>query len=246
MTDWTGKRYWLVGASDGLGAALAHKMSAAGARLVLSARSEDKLHDLAGKLPGEAQVVPMDVTDESAIDAAVETLDDLRDVDGVVYLAAVYWPFGADEWDAEKATLMADVNFTGPMRLMGRVVPRFVARDRGHILLTGSLTGFRGLPNSVAYTASKAGVMSIAECMYCDLRRTGVKVQLASPGFIRTQLTEKNDFKMPQRMEPEKAAEIVFRHMGTDRFHRAFPRPFSWLLRSTQFLPQSLYYRIVG
>ncbi len=243
MTDWTGKRYWLIGASAGLGAALARKMSAAGIDLVLSARSEDDLNDLAGTLVGKAQVVPLDVTDTDMIAEAVE---EVGEVDGVVFLAGVYWPFGADEWDAEKANLMADVNFTGAMRCMGAIVPRFVERDRGHVVLTGSLTGFRGLPNSVAYTASKAGVMSMAECMRCDLRQTGVKVQLVTPGFIRTRLTDKNDFKMPQIMEPEKAAEIVFTHMGTSKFQRAFPRPLSWALRAGQFLPESLYYRIMG
>ena len=243
MTDLSGKTYWLIGASDGLGAALARKMSAEGVKLILSARSEDKLRDLAEDLPGEARSLPLDVTDSKAIARAVE---DAGDIDGVVFLAGVYWPFGADEWDAEKANMMADVNFTGAMRCMGEIVPRFVARDRGHIVLTGSLTGYRGLPGSVAYTASKAGVMAMAECMRCDLRKTGVNVQLVSPGFIRTRLTDKNDFKMPQIMEPEKAAGIVLDHMKSKKFQRAFPRPFSWALRGGQFLPESLYYRIMG
>ncbi|ETX14906.1 short-chain dehydrogenase [Roseivivax halodurans JCM 10272] len=243
MTDLSGKTYWLIGASDGLGAALARKMSAEGVSLILSARSEDKLRDLAGDLPGEARALPLDVTDAEAVARAVE---DAGEIDGVVFLAGVYWPFGADEWDAEKANTMADVNFTGAMRCMGEIVPRFVARDRGHIVLTGSLTGYRGLPGSVAYTASKAGVMAMAECMRCDLRKTGVKVQLVAPGFIRTRLTDKNDFKMPQIMEPEKAAGIVFDHMTSNKFQRAFPRPFSWALRGGQFLPESLYYRIMG
>ncbi|SLN61544.1 3-oxoacyl-[acyl-carrier-protein] reductase FabG [Roseivivax jejudonensis] len=243
MTDWSGKRYWLIGASDGLGAALARKMSAAGIELVLSARSEDKLKELAEDLPGAAEVVTVDVSDAESVRAATEAAGE---IDGVVFLAGVYWPFGADAWDAEKANMMADVNFTGAMRCMGEIVPRFVARDRGHIVLTGSLTGYRGLPGSVAYTASKAGVMAMAECMHCDLRQTGVQVQLVSPGFIRTRLTDKNDFKMPQIMEPEKAAGIVFDHMASSKFQRAFPRPFSWVLRGGQFLPESLYYRLFG
>ena len=243
MTDLSGKTYWLIGASDGLGAALARKMSAEGVSLILSARSENKLRELAEGLPGEARTLPLDVTDTDAVARAVE---EAGDVDGVVFLAGVYWPFGADAWDAEKANMMADVNFTGAMRCMGEIVPRFVARDRGHIVLTGSLTGYRGLPGSVAYTASKAGVMAMAECMRCDLRQTGLKVQLVSPGFIRTRLTDKNNFRMPQIMEPEKAAGIVFDHMTTGKFQRAFPRPLSWALRGGQFLPESLYYRIMG
>ena len=146
------------------------------------------------------------------------------------------------EWDAEKAEIMADVNFTGAMRVMGAVVPGFVARGAGHVVLTGSLTGYRGLPGSVAYSSSKAGVMALAECMRCDLQGSGVLVQLAAPGFIRTRLTDKNDFRMPQIMAPERAAAEIVALMRTGRFQRAFPVPFAWLLRAGQFLPERLYY----
>lgn len=241
MTQWQGKRYWLVGASDGLGAALAHTMSRAGAEVILSARSEDKLTALASTLPGKAHVVTLDVSDAQSVTAAAK---EVGDVDGVVYLAGVYWPFGAKEWNAEQANAMADINFTGLMRVMGEVVPAFVARDAGHIVVTSSLTGFRGLPGSIGYTAAKAATMSLAECMYADLRKTGVQVQVVNPGFIKTQLTEKNDFKMPFLMEPEEAAREVFEHMNTDKFKKSFPFLFSLLFRGSQFLPDWLYFRI--
>ena len=196
MTQWQDKRYWLVGASDGLGAALAQRLSDVGA------------------------------------------------VDGVVYLAGVYWPFGAKEWNAEQGAAMADINFTGLMRVMGQIVPDMVARDDGHIVITSSLTGFRGLPGSIGYTASKAATMSLAECMYADLRKTGVKVQVVNPGFIKTQLTDKNDFKMPFIMSPEDAAREVFEHMNSDKFKKSFPFAFSLLFRASQFLPDWLYFRI--
>lgn len=241
MRDWSGKKYWLVGASDGLGAALAKRLSAAGAHVVVSARSEDKLRDLVESLPGEGSVQTVDVSDDASVVAATEAIGQL---DGVVYLAGVYWPFGAADWDAEQATAMADINFTGLVRVMGCVVPQFVTRDAGHIVITGSLSGFRGLPGSIGYTASKAGTMSLAECMYADLRGTGVTVQVSNPGFIKTQLTDKNDFKMPFLMTPEEAAEHMFRQMNTKQFKRSFPTVFSWLFRGSQFLPDWLYYRI--
>lgn len=241
MTEWQGKRYWLVGASDGLGAALALRLSRAGAEVILSARSEDKLTALADSLPAKAQVVPVDVADEASVAAAAKTVGKM---DGVVYLAGVYWPFGAKDWNAEQATAMADINFTGLMRVMGQVVPAMVARDAGHIVITSSLTGFRGLPGSIGYTASKAATMSLAECMYADLRKTGVKVQVVNPGFIKTQLTDKNDFKMPFIMEPDDAAREMFEHMTTDKFKKSFPFGFSLLFRGSQFLPDWLYYRI--
>ena len=241
MMQWQGKRYWLVGASDGLGAALAERLSKAGAHVILSARSEEKLQALADSLPGQAQVVTLDVSDA---DSVAEAAEQIGPVDGVVYLAGVYWPFGAKEWNAEQANAMADINFTGLMRVMGQVVPSMVSRDAGHIVITSSLTGFRGLPGSIGYTASKAATMSLAECMYADLRKTGVKVQVVNPGFIKTQLTDKNDFKMPFLMTPDDAAREVFEHMNTDKFKKSFPFLFSLLFRSSQFLPDWLYFRI--
>ncbi|MGR3495429.1 SDR family NAD(P)-dependent oxidoreductase [Citreimonas sp.] len=242
MRDWIGKRYWLVGASEGLGEALAHRLSRAGAELVLTARSREKLDNLADDLPGRAVVEPGDVTDAEGLQA----IFDRHEIDGVVQMAGVYWPFGAKDWDAEKATMMADVNFTGAMRLMGVVLPRFVERDAGHIVLTGSLSGFRGLPGSAPYVASKAGVMALAESLHADLRRTGVDVQLVNPGFVRTRLTDKNDFKMPFIMEPADAARRVFEHMNGDSFKKSFPTGFSYVFRGGQFLPDGIYYRIFG
>jgi NADP-dependent 3-hydroxy acid dehydrogenase YdfG len=241
MKEWQGKRYWLVGASDGLGAALAQKLSRAGAEVILSARSEDKLADLVAALPGKASYQTIDVADHDSVKAAAHAVGT---VDGVVFLAGVYWPFGAKEWNADQAVAMADVNFTGLMRVMGQAVPEMVARDAGHIVITSSLTGFRGLPGSIGYTASKAGTMSLAESMHADLRMTGVQVQVVNPGFIKTQLTDKNDFKMPFLMEPDEAAREVFEHMNTDSFKKSFPWLFSLLFRGSQFLPDWLYYRI--
>jgi NADP-dependent 3-hydroxy acid dehydrogenase YdfG len=241
MKEWQGKRYWLVGASDGLGAALAQKMSRAGAEVILSARSEDKLKALTAQMPGKASYRTIDVSDNDSVKAAAA---DVGRVDGVVFLAGVYWPFGAKDWDADQANAMADINFTGLMRVMGQVVPMMVERDAGHIVITSSLTGFRGLPGSIGYTASKAATMSLAECMYADLRKTGVQVQVVNPGLIKTQLTDKNDFTMPFMMSPDAAAAQMFEHMNTDGFKKSFPWLFSMVFRLSQFLPDWLYFRI--
>lgn len=243
MTDFQGKRYWLVGASEGLGLALAKRLARAGAQVILSARSADRLAEAVAEVGPQATAFPCDVADSASVQAAAGSLGDL---DGVVFLAGVYWPTKAQEWDAKAVETMIDVNLTGCARVMAAVVPGMVARDRGHVVITGSLSGFRGLPGAIGYGASKAGCMSLAESMHCDLRGTGVRVQLANPGFIRTRLTDKNDFKMPQIMEPEAAAEIMFAHMDRGGFSRSFPTPFQWVFRLSQFLPDGLYYRLFG
>ncbi|MBW4706466.1 SDR family NAD(P)-dependent oxidoreductase [Roseobacter sp. YSTF-M11] len=241
MKDWSGKRYWLVGASDGLGAALAKRLSKAGAHVIVSARSEDKLKQLVAELLGEGSYQTVDVASDESVKTAAAAVGR---IDGVVYLAGVYWPFGAEAWNSDQATAMADINFTGLVRVLGQVVPDMVSRDAGHIVVTGSLSGFRGLPGSIGYTASKAGTMSLAECIYADLRDTGVQVQLSNPGFIKTQLTEKNTFRMPFIMTPEEAAEEMYRQMNTSKFKVSFPRLFSLVFRGSQFLPDWLYYRV--
>lgn len=243
MRDWPGKRYWIVGASAGLGRAVAQELSKTGAELILSARSEDALTALSAELPGRSSVVPIDVADDASVAEAAERAGEL---DGMVFLAGLYWPMTAQDFDGNKAATMLDVNLTGAARVLGHVLPPMVARDRGHIVLTGSLSGFRGLPGASGYGASKAGIMSLAETLYADLRNTGVDVQLINPGFIRTRLTDKNEFNMPFIMEPDEAGRLFVDHMQGDEFARNFPRAFGAMFRLSQFLPDWLYYRIAG
>ncbi|WP_413720700.1 SDR family NAD(P)-dependent oxidoreductase [Silicimonas sp. MF1-12-2] len=239
MRDWKGKRYWIVGASAGLGRAVALEISKTGAEVILSARGKDDLETLAAECPGPARVVPVDIADAESVASAAR---EAGAVDGLVFLAGVYWPMTSQEFDGEKAAAMLNINLTGAVRVLGHVVPRMIERGTGHIVLTGSLSGFRGLPGAVGYGASKAGIMSLAETMYADLKGSGIDVQLINPGFIRTRLTDKNDFNMPFIMEPGPAARIFVEHMQGDGFARNFPTLFSLFFRATQFLPDWLYY----
>ena len=238
--SFVGKHYWLVGASEGLGLALAAKLRDAGAQLTLSARTETSLAAAQISLPG-VRVVQVDVSSTASVAHAA---GQVGPVDGVVFLAGVYWPMTGQAIDADQLTTMCDINFTGCARVIGAVLPAMVARGEGHVVITGSLSGFRGLPGAIGYGASKAGVMALAESLYADLRGTGIKVQLANPGFIRTRLTAKNDFSMPFLMEPEGAAEEMMRLMRSGRFKSSFPTVFSWLFRLSQFLPDWAYYRV--
>ena len=241
MRDFKSKRYWLVGASEGLGRALALKLSQAGAEVILSARSTERLDALAAELPGPAQVVAMDIADR---DSVAQAWGQLGRIDGMVFLAGVYWPQSAKAWNGPEVEAMFDINLTGAARVLAHVVPDFVARDQGHIVLTGSLSCFRGLPGAIGYAASKAGLYSLAESLDGDLKDTSVDVQLVNPGFIRTRLTDKNDFTMPFIMDPEPAAQIFFDHMQRGGFARHFPTLFSLVFRLSAFMPHALYRRL--
>lgn len=238
-----GTRYWLVGASEGLGRALAHKLSSRGIELALSARKGNRLQELADELPSAASVHPLDVSD---LQAVKDVAYDVGRIDGVIYMAGVYWPMDAEHWDADAVEAMCNINFIGAARVVGETVPKMIERNMGHVVLIGSLSGFRGLPGAIGYGASKAGMMHLAENMYAELYKTGVKVQLVNPGFIKTRLTDKNEFNMPFVMGPNEAADNVVAAMLTNRFQSNFPRMFSWLFRGANFLPAWAYYRMFG
>jgi NADP-dependent 3-hydroxy acid dehydrogenase YdfG len=211
--DWRGKKYWLIGASEGLGREVALALSRAGAEVIVSARNADRLAELVAALPGKGRAVPVDVQSRESVDAAAA---EIGPIDGMVYLAGVYWPMKATEWRQDEALQMADINFMGGLRAVGAVLPGMVERGAGHIVLTGSLSGFRGLPGAIGYGASKSGLMHLAENLQADLRRTPIRVQLINPGFIRTRLTDKNDFSMPFIMDADAAAREFFEHMNDE------------------------------
>lgn len=239
MTQFAGKTFWLVGASHGLGREIARQLDREGARLILSARSAEALEALAAELTA-ARAVPVDVTDMRSVRQAAQQAGP---VDGIIYNAGTYEPMRTQDWNSAAVLAMSDVNFTGALRVLGQVVPGFVAAGRGDITLIGSLAGYRGLPASIGYGASKAALISLAETMRHDLKGSGVTLRVVNPGFIKTRLTDKNSFKMPQLMTPEAAAGHVIAAMRSSRFRTDFPRPFSYAIKAFNLLPDWLVYR---
>lgn len=232
--------WWIVGASEGLGRALALALDAQGARLVLSARNADRLRDLAAGLR-DARAVPVDVTAPETVPAAVETAGD---IDGLIYCVGLYDPMAATDWQPAAAEAMAEANFIGALRILGRALPRMLARGSGRVVLIGSLAGHRGLPGAIGYGAGKAALMHLAENLRADLHGTGVSVQQVNPGFIRTRLTDKNAFAMPQIMTPQDAAARTLRAIRSGRFSTSFPAPFAWLFTLGRHLPLALFQRL--
>lgn len=243
MSAVAGKTYWLVGASEGLGRALAKTMADQGARLCLSARSEERLASLAGELATEAVVAPLDLRDAESVQAAFKALPE---IDGIIYCAGAYDPLSAKDWDAEAVERMFDVNLTGAARALGACMPSLTARGGGHIVLIGSLAGLMGLPKSIGYSASKAGIIHLAECLRLDLPKPDFKVQVINPGFIKTRLTDKNAFKMPFLMSAEDAAERTLKAMEGDRFRNYYPRRFAAFFRVGRMLPDWLYFSLAS
>ena len=232
-----GKKYWIIGASEGLGRELSIQLSNLGVKLIISARNETRLNELSSVT--KAKVLALDVLD---IDAIKQASKSVGIIDGIIYVAGDYTPLNSTTWNVEEVDKMIAVNFTGAAKVLGFIVPKFLKQNNGHIVMIGSLSGFRGLPNAIGYGASKAAMMHLAENIKADLYKTPIKIQLINPGFIKTRLTEKNNFKMPFIMSVEDAAKRVIIAMNSNRFQTNFPLIFSLLFRASNLLPAFIYF----
>lgn len=244
IRDWSGQRVWLVGASTGIGRALAEKLHALGARVIVSARTATALDEFVQSHPGSI-ALPFDVTaPESVLAAAREALA-LGPLDLVCYCAGHYLPMRATAMDQEQLQRHHEVNMAGALRVLGAVIPAMLARQQGHVSLISSVAGYRGLPNSLAYGPTKAALINLAETLYLDLHDHGLGVSLINPGFVETPLTAQNDFHMPALITPEQAAREIVGGWSAGHFEIHFPKRFTRMVRLLRYLPYSLYFKVV-
>ena len=241
ITQWAGQRVWLVGASSGIGAALARELARRDARLALSARSADKLQALG--LPG-ATLLPCDATDRASLAEARRTLlAAWGGIDLVVYLAGDYVPMGVDDFALDTAERIVEVNFNGAMRLVATVLGDL--QPGGGIALVASVAGYRGLPRALAYGPGKAALIHFAEILHLELAPRGIGVWAINPGFVATRLTDRNDFAMPALQSPEVAARAMVAGLATGRFEIHFPKRFTGVMKLLSCLPYRLYFPLV-
>lgn len=247
LKDWSGRCVWLVGASSGIGQALAHALHARGACVVVSARREDKLQAFVQAHPG-SHALPLDVAQADQVARAVP--DVLRSspsgkLDLVVYAAATYQPMRATAIDLPLAMAHQRINVDGAWHVLAAVVPVFMRQRQGHISLMASVAGYRGLPQSLVYGPTKAALINLAETLYLDLHELGIGVSLINPGFVETELTARNDFKMPAIIPAAQAAERILAGWQKGQFEIHFPRRFTWWMKAMHLLPARLYFALV-
>lgn len=245
MKDVKGKYIWIIGASSGIGRALARELAARGAVLALSARSQDKLKALKDEIGGSHKVVPLDVSKPEDCAEATKTIaDSFPCIDSVVFLAAVYDPGPLRDMDLDKAHMMIDVNLKGAFNIVHSVLPYLrKQKERGQIVLCASVAGYRGLPAGQPYSATKAGVQNLAESLRAEEPDLDVKV--INPGFVKTPMTDKNDFAMPMIISPEEAAKAIAGGLQRKGFEIHFPKVFTVFMKVLQVLPPWLYFMIV-
>lgn len=240
------KTVWITGASTGIGRELALKLARDGVRVAASARSADRLDELAQVQPG-VLAVPVDVTDRVAVAAAHRhILETIGSVDLVVLNAGVWHPMVASAYDAARVAQSMNVNYLGIANALEPVIPSMIAAGKGHIALVASVAGYRGLPKAAAYAPTKAAVISLAEILRLELSRHGITVTLVNPGFVETPMTADNEFPMPYMIKAEDAADRILKGLARGKFEIAFPWQLVTMLKLLRLMPNSLYLRLAS
>lgn len=245
IRDWRGKRVWIIGASTGIGAALAENLAERGAFLALSARRVERLEALSHRLTGSV-AIPLDVAEpHSILPALLRLLDLWGGIDVVVLNAGTYAPLRAWDLAVEAARTTFEINLMGVINGTAAVLPQLLQQGHGALVIVGSVAGYRGLPKALAYGASKAAVINFAEALYLDVAPRGVGVFLVNPGFVETPLTAQNSFRMPALISAREAATHIVAGLARGRFEIHFPKRFTLLLKLLRLLPEALYVRAV-
>jgi short-subunit dehydrogenase len=247
LPPWPEARVWVVGASTGIGEATASALLAAGARVALSARRADRLRDVAaGADPARTLIEPLDFTDGAAVAAARDRIFAAwGGCDLVLIVAGTHREIRAWDLTESDADALLETNLNGPIATAAAVLPALLAQGHGAIGLVSSVAGYRGLPRALVYGASKAALINFAESLYLDLHPKGLGVYLVNPGFVRTPLTDRNEFRMPALVSAEDAAAEILRGLAAGRFEIHFPRRFSAVLKLARLLPYRAYFALV-
>lgn len=239
------KTVWLVGASSGIGEAFAKQVSATGCNLILSARREEKLKDVA-EACGGAHVVALDVCERASVEKAYsEIKEKYGAVDVLIANAGTHKPTRVKHFNVDEYRRVLEVNFFGVLNCFEAVLPDMIERRQGHLVAVSSIAGYRGLPRAAAYGASKSALTHFCESIRLDLEPLDVDVTVVSPGFVKTPLTDKNDFDMPFLMEAEDAAKEMLKGIEQRKYEVHFPWKFTYILKFLRVIPFSLYHRLV-
>jgi NAD(P)-dependent dehydrogenase (short-subunit alcohol dehydrogenase family) len=238
---------WITGASSGIGRALALEMARLGRSVAVSARRGEELERLAAEAPqGRIKPFPVDVADAGAMQRTAVAIEAaLGHLDLAVFNAGTHHPVSVEAFDPAAFRHLMDINFMGAVNGIAAVLPGFITRRTGHVAVVSSVAGYRGLPQAAAYGPTKAALINLCEALKPDLDRYGVKISVINPGFIRTPLTDRNEFPMPFLMAADVAARRIVKGLDAGRFEITFPRRFTYMLKLARMLPYALYFPLV-
>ena len=240
------KIIWITGASSGIGEATARKFAKEGWKVIVSARRVELLE----KLSSDENIFsyPLDVTDLIQTKQVFEKIiNDHKQIDLCVFSSGTYERKSEKELDVQNIKHVIEVNFLGVINCVSAVEKYFKEKNNGHIAIVSSPVGYRGLPKSSGYTPSKAALNNFTQGIYFDFKKFNVKVSLITPGFIKTALTDKNDFKMPFLKDTTYAANEIYNGLvNKNNFEIIFPLQIKIIYKLIQVLPNRLYNYLIS
>ena len=239
------KKIWITGASSGIGKALAEKFALEGWKVAISARRKEILDEMAKR--ENISSYPLDVTNQNQIkDVFSKIINDFGKLDLCVFSSGTYDPKLEQEINIKQNQFVMETNFFGVLYCIKSVEKYFKDKKAGHISIVSSIAAYRGLPNSSGYGPSKAALTNLTESLYFDFKKHNVRISLVSPGFIKTPLTDKNEFRMPFIKSPEFAAEKMFNGLTkTKSFEIHFPKALTIILKLLRILPYKIYLYLI-
>ena len=240
------KVIWITGGGTGIGKAVAIKFANQGWKVAISGRRENILKEVEDINPN-IKSFPLDVNDKRKCFEIMNNIkDEFGDIDICFFSTGTWDPKKEREIDVEQIEKVFKVNFFGTLNCIKSVEDHFRNRKNGIITIVSSIAGYKGLPNSTGYGPSKAALNNLAESLYFDFGRYGVRVCLVSPGFIKTPMTDKNDFKMPFLKTPEYSADKIYNGLiNSNKFEIHFPKSLTLILKFFKIIPDRLYFYLV-
>ena len=241
------KTIWITGGSTGIGKALALKFANEGWNVAISARREKLLKEISDN-NSNISSFPLDVTDKSKCkEVFKEIKNKFENIDICFFSTGTWNPKKEKDIDVEQIEDVFKINFFGTLNSIKAVEEYFKNKKSGKIAIVSSIAGYRGLPNSTGYGPSKSALNNLAESLYFDFGRSNVRVCLVSPGFIKTPMTDKNDFKMPFLKTADYAADRIYDGLvNKNVFEIHFPKSLTLILKLFSFLPSKLYFSLIG
>jgi len=239
------KTAWITGASTGIGREMALQLAHEGVRVAVSARSKDKLDELAALSPSIVPV-PVDVTHrEDVARAHALVAEQIGPIELAIFNAGVWHPMKSTRLDAGPIADGMAVNYLGIVNCLEPLIPALIAQGGGRIGLVASVAGYRGLPKALAYAPTKAATISLAEMLRTDLAPYKIKVSVINPGFVETPMTAVNKFPMPYMIKAEDAAARIVKGLETGKFEIVFPWQMMLMMKTVRLLPNWLYFQLM-
>ena len=240
------KVIWITGASSGIGKSLAIKFAKKGWQVAASARRENLLIEL-NKINSNIHAFPLDVTDSKKCNHVFQEIKNkFENIDICVFSTGIHDPKAEKNFNLETIRKIMEVNYFGTINSINSVIDYFKDKKEGQISIVSSVAAYRGLPAAGAYCSSKSALSTFAESLYFDMKRHNVRVSLISPGFIKTPMTDQNDFKMPMIQSADFAANKIYDGLiKSNSFEIHFPKTFSYIMKIIKILPNWIYLGLI-